>query len=76
MARHHKRRHNVGQHIPQDQLYIGQQVHISCTNFGCYWTITKLSDEKGGVMMDLKSPSGNYIRRNAKYATRLRRDER
>lgn len=76
MALHHRFRHNIGQVILENELRVGLPIHLSCTNFGCYWTITHLERINGILWMTLKSYSGKYLRRRASYARHIRRNER
>ena len=41
-SKFYSQRHNVGQHIPRDKLYVGMLIHLSYTNFGCVWRITDI----------------------------------
>lgn len=75
----YKKRHNVGQRIPSNQLYVGMLVHLSYTNFGCVWRIVSIEpvNKNGEVWLNLVAPeSGNAKRTNAIYAVYIRADER
>lgn len=72
-------RHNVGQSIPVNNLYVGMKVHLSYTNFGCYWVITHIEspDRNGETWLKLRAPeSGKTKRTRASYATYIRADQR
>ena len=75
----YKKRHNVGQSIPSNQLRVGMLIHLSYTNFGCVWRISSIEpvNSKGEVWLNLVAPdSGKTKRTNARYAVYIRRDER
>lgn len=75
----YKRRHNVGQSIPLDQLKPRMLIHLSHTNFGCVWRIISIEpmNLKGEVWLNLVAPeSGKRKRSNAIYAKYIRADER
>jgi hypothetical protein len=75
----YKKRHNVGQSIPLNQLRVGMLIHLSYTNFGCVWRISSIEpvNSKGEVWLNLVAPeSGKTKRTNARYAVYIRRDQR
>ncbi len=74
----YSQRHNVGQHIPRDKLYVGMLIHLSYTNFGCVWRITAIEtpNANGEVWLNLVAPrSGKTKRSNSIYATYIRNNE-
>ncbi len=77
-GRFYTRQHNVGTHIPLKNLYVGMKIHLSHTNFGCYWVIDSIEPEnsKGEVWLNLRAPeSGKTRRSNAIYAVYIRANE-
>jgi len=75
----YKKRHNVGQSIPPNQLHLGMLIHLSYTNFGCAWRIASIEpmNSKGEIWLNLVAPdSGKTKRSNAIYAIYIRADER
>ncbi|TSA40440.1 MAG: hypothetical protein D4R63_06100 [Methylococcaceae bacterium] len=75
----YKKRHNVGQRIPTNQLRPGMLIHLSHTNFACVWKIVSIEqmNSKGEIWLNLVAQeSGNTRRSNAIYATYIRADER
>lgn len=75
----YKRRHNVGQSIPSNQLRPGMLIHLSYTNFGCVWRVASIEpmNSKGEIWLNLVAPeSGKKKRSNAIYAKYIRADER
>ncbi len=74
----YSQRHNVGQHIPLNKLYVGMLIHLSYTNFGCVWRITAIEapNANGEVWLKLVAPrSGKTKRSNSVYATYIRNNE-
>lgn len=41
-SKFYSQRHNVGQNIHRDKLYIGMLTHLFYTNFGYVWRITAI----------------------------------
>lgn len=77
-SKFYSRRHNVGQHIPRDKLYVGMLIHLSYTNFGCVWRITAIEtpNANGEVWLKLEAPCSRKTKRsNSIYATYIRNNE-
>ncbi|WP_273803843.1 hypothetical protein [Providencia rettgeri] len=74
----YSQRHNVGQRIPRDKLFVGMLIHLSYTNFGCVWRITAIEtpNANGEVWLWLAAPrTGRKKRSNSIYATYIRNNE-
>ncbi|ESS57324.1 hypothetical protein EDP2_825 [Enterobacter cloacae S611] len=77
-SKFYSQRHNVGQHIPRDKLYVGMLIHLSYTNFGCVWCIAAIEtpNANGEIWLKLVAPrSGKAKRSNSIYATYIRNNE-
>ena len=79
MSNFYNKRHNVGQHIPVEQLRSGMSIHLSHTNFACVWKIASIEpiNAKGEVWLNLVAQeSGKKRRSNSIYARHIRANER
>lgn len=75
----YKKRHNVGQRIPLNQLRVGMLVHLSYTNFGCVWQISSIEpmNTKSEIWLNLIAQESRKTKRtNAIYAMYIRKDQR
>lgn len=75
----YKKRHNVGQMIPSNQLHVGMLIHLNYTNFACVWRISSIEqmNSKGEIWLNLVAQeSGKKKRTRAIYAVYIRKDER
>lgn len=74
----YKERHNIGEPVSLNELYVGKKIHLSYTNFACVWKIVSIEpkDEKGDIWINLISASGKKKRTKAIYACHIRKDEK
>ncbi|CUJ58166.1 Uncharacterised protein [Achromobacter aegrifaciens] len=72
-----RRRLNEGVPVPLSRMFIGMQVHLKGTDFGCVWRIVGFEhDKQGETWLHLQTPiSGKRSRARASRARYIRAQE-